>query len=375
MCSFKLLIVEDNEEDLKTCKDTVKRYKDEKSRDIELVECKTLEEALDKVDNSFDGVIIDLKLGPEGNEGNRIIEDVHKEFRIPIAVLTGTPANSDTTYTFIPFYKKGETGYDDILDYFFQIYDTGVTRIFGGRGTIEAAMNKVFWNNIYPQLDSWKSYVGDGGSTEKALLRFTINNLLEFLNYDSDVCYPEEMYIAPPVESNLKTGSIVKDKNSSDYYVVLSPACDLANHNGSFKTDRILVCLIEKYNTGLVARAKSDLTIQILADDDEKTIENKERKKRNAEFVLAQLPRNNYSNYCHYLPKTSVFEGGIINFRKVNTYKPSELKSKFSQPLIQISMAFTKDIVSRFSSYYSRQGQPDFNFDILTEELKRCTLY
>ena len=70
---------------------------------------------------------------------------------------------------------------------------------------------------------------------------------------------------------------------------------------------------------------------------------------------------------------TSLFEGGIINFRKVNTYKPKDFDSKFDKPLVQISMAFTKDIVSRFSSYYSRQGQPDFDFDTLTEELKRCS--
>ncbi|OEU42600.1 hypothetical protein BGV40_08730 [Methanosarcina sp. Ant1] len=275
MCSFKLLIVEDNVDELMLCKDTVKRYKSENDRDIELVECKNLEEALQKVDNSFDGVIIDLKLGQEGNEGNKIIHDIHTKYRIPIVVLTGTPANADTTLAIIPIYTKGEIGYGEILDQFFKKYDTGVTRIFGGRGTIEVAMNKVFWNNIYPQLDSWESHVGDGGNVEKALLRFTLNHLLELLNDDSDACYPEEMYISPPIDPLLKTGSIVQGKQSPDYYVVLSPACDLAIHNGNLKTDRILVCLIEKNNTGLVARAKNDLTLEILNDDNEATIKDK----------------------------------------------------------------------------------------------------
>ena len=280
MCSLKLLIVEDNEQDLDVCKDTCNRYKNEKNRKIELVECRTLEEAFCKIDNSFDGVIIDLKLGAEGNEGNKIIQKIHSQYRIPVAVLTGTPANADSKEKLIPVYKKGETGYDTIFDDFFLIFDTGVTRIFGGRGTIEETMNKIFWKNIYPQIDSWNLHVKKGGSTEKALLRFTLSHLLELLSDDSDNCDPEEMYISPPVEPCLKTGSIVKCKQSSNYYVILSPACDLAIHNGNIKTDRILVCLIEKHNISMLARAKKSLDLETLEDDDEATIEKKEMKKK-----------------------------------------------------------------------------------------------
>lgn len=372
-CSLKLLIVEDNEQDLDVCKDTCNRYKSEKNRNIELIECRTLEEACCKVNNSFDGVIIDLKLGAEGNEGNKVIQKIHSQYRIPVAVLTGTPANAESKGKLIPVYKKGQTGYDTIFDYFFLIFDTGVTRIFGGRGTIEETMNKIFWKNIYPQIDSWNLHVKKGGSTEKALLRFTLSHLLELLSDESDICYPEEMYISPPVEPRLKTGSIVKCKQSSNYYIILSPACDLAIHDGNIKTDRILVCLIEKHNISMLANAKKVLNLDNLEDNYDETTKKREMKKKNAEFLLTQLPRNNYSNYWHYLPRTSLFEGGIINFRKVNTYKPKDFDSKFDKPLVQISMAFTKDIVSRFSSYYSRQGQPDFDFDTLAEELKKLS--
>ena len=43
-----------------------------------------------------------------------------------------------------------------------------------------------------------------------------------------------------------------------------------------------------------------------------------------------------------------------------------ELCARFDvPPSIQISPPFVKDIVARFSSFYSRQGQPTVDFDEL----------
>jgi len=49
MSKFKLLIVEDDKEELDTCRTTVMRYEKEKGREIELVESKTLEDAQIKI--------------------------------------------------------------------------------------------------------------------------------------------------------------------------------------------------------------------------------------------------------------------------------------------------------------------------------------
>ena len=73
MSAFRLLIVEDNDQDLTTCRDTVARYRDEKQREVELVECRSVKEAFEKLDNSFDGAIIDLRLADQGDEGNQVV--------------------------------------------------------------------------------------------------------------------------------------------------------------------------------------------------------------------------------------------------------------------------------------------------------------
>ena len=107
MSEFRLLVLEDEEEDLTTCRETVQRYVDQKGRAIKLVECIDRNVALEELDKSFDGAIIDLTLFERDDEGNPIIEDndagnqivkkiAKSFFRIPIAILTGDPSNWDT---------------------------------------------------------------------------------------------------------------------------------------------------------------------------------------------------------------------------------------------------------------------------------------
>lgn len=50
MNSLKLLYVEDKEEDLNTCRDTVARYEHQTERKIELVVARTVSEALATID-------------------------------------------------------------------------------------------------------------------------------------------------------------------------------------------------------------------------------------------------------------------------------------------------------------------------------------
>ncbi len=117
----------------------------------------------------------------------------------------------------------------------------------GGRGLIEQRLSEVFLENLQPQIKTWISYgEEDSEQTEKALLRYTLNHLLQLLEEDGERCFPEEFYLYPPVSEGITTGSIVKEKTDDQPFVVLSPACDLViRSNGEFKTDRILLAGIE----------------------------------------------------------------------------------------------------------------------------------
>ena len=362
MKELRLLIVEDDEQDLRRCRRAVNRYKREKNRDTTLVECKTLNEALRRLDNSFDAAIIDLKLADKGDEGNTVIEKIEQLFfRIPVAIFTGNPGsrndNLNEKIMLIDVFIKGEIRYYQLLDRFWNIYNTGLTRIMGGRGIIEENLTKVFLKNLLPQLETWVSYgqkylEEDPERTEKALLRYALNHLFQLLEEDDEEYFPEEAYLYPPMSKKITTGSIVREDNQ--WYVVLSPACDLViRGNNQFRTDRILFVEVEKEND-IVDKALTDI----------RRMSEGRRKREKLKEKLEEISGNNYTFYHHWLPKANCFPGGFLNFRKLETLNKRDFDERFDQPCIQISPPFVKDIVSRFSSYYARQGQPDIDSEI-----------
>lgn len=362
MIEMKLMIVEDAESDLEVCRSSIEIFKNRKKDKgidliITLVECKTVDDALKIIDGSFDGAIIDLRFSDNYNKGKDVLQKINDSlFRIPVVILTGTPdsINEEDRSSLINVLKKGEADYqEDILNVFFEIYNTGLTQIVGGRGKIEQTLNKVFLKNLLPQLEVWKDYGKSNPlGTEKALLRFTLNHLMHLLDDDEEKSFPEEVYIYPPLSDSLKTGSIIKKKEAEDLYVILNPACDLViRSNNQFKTDRIMLVQIENIKS-IIDAALDGIT-------------NKQKK----ENKLKDLFANNYTNYFHWLPYTKFFSGGFLNFRKVSTITKEELESNYDQPQIQISLHFVKDILSRFSSYYARQGQPDIEYSKVIEEI------
>ena len=355
MSELRLLIVEDNERDLRSFRNSVKVYKNEKQRTIDAVECQNLDEALKMLDNSFDGAIIDVKLTNQGDEGNQVVEKIIESFfRIPIAIFTRNRGSWDDNLNqkimLIDIFIKGKTKYSVILDKFWEIYNTGVTRIIGGRGLIEQRLSEVFLKNLLPQIQTWVSYGTENSErTEKALLRHTLNHLLQLLEVNQEHCYPEEVYLYPlypPVLDEITTGSMVKANDR--WFVVLSPACDLIHRgeNGVRNTKHILLGKIERIEEAL----------------DGSTGKGK----------VTELCTNKHT-YHHWLPETDFFEGGVLNFRKLVSLKEGDFEERFGKPIIQISPFFVKDIVSRFSSYYARQGQPDIDRTVINGFIDRYT--
>ena len=346
MSAFRLLVVEDDEQEIQTCRDSIDRYLAEKERQIDMVECRTVDEARMKLNNSFDGAIVDLRLSNRGDEGTEVIEEIEGSFfRIPVAILTGTPNNARDDLTYIGVFTKGEIEYRELFDRFWGIYDTGMTRIVGGRGLIEKRLGEVFRKSLLPKMKQWESYgEEDPVRTEKALLRHTLNHLSELLDEDGDRCFPEEMYLAPPLTEKISTGSILREIQDEEWFVVMNPACDLViREDAECNTDRILLVEVDP---------ESELFPWI----DDKNLSNKKKGELKSAF------NNRTSSYYHWLPKTDFFPGGFLNFRKLSTFPYGSLSQKFAMPpKIQIAPSFTKDVIARFSSYYARQGQPDID--------------
>lgn len=360
---MNLLLVEDNEQDQQSCNNAVKDFKEDNQCQINIKVCVGVEDALKSLNESYyDGAIIDMRLAEQGNEGNQVIEQIRDNFRrIPVVIMTGTPdvAEMEGFPLIGKYVKGGEIGYSDVIQELWGIYRTGLTRIMGGRGEIEQKLSQIFIHNLLPQRKKWIEYGRkDHEKSEKAFLRHALNHLIQILDSDMDKCYPEEMYIHPPVSTRVNTGCIVKSKNSDNFYVVMNPACDLAERdNGGCNTDRALL-------------AKIDSEVDFLADE----LARKNSKKKKDEELLECLSKKDKGSaiknarqhktfYYHWLPETEFFAGGFINFRKIATHTQEDFDQTFENPSIQVSAPFLKDIVARFSSYYARQGQPDIDHE------------
>ncbi len=352
MTSIKLLVVEDDPQDIDTCRSTVERYRHEKQREVNLVECKDVDEAFDELDDTFDGAIIDLRLGNEGDEGNHVVQLIKdRQYRFPVAILTGTPGAADQDFSYLGVFKKGDpgAGFGDLLDRFWNIQQTGLTRILGGKGTIESKLAEVFWKNILPQIEKWEAYgEADSARTENTLLRHILNHLIQLIDEDIERYFPEEFYIHPPFSGDVRTGSILKAKKSNQRFAVLSPDCDLVvRSDGKRNTDRFLLVEIvlpdalyswfDTQSLGLLGQAKK--------------------------ATVRRALENNGPRHYHCLPQTDFFPLGFLNFRSVSTVEVDYIGDNFEvPPEVQISPPFVKDIIARFSSYYARQGQPDIDF-------------
>ncbi len=351
MNPLKILLVEDDTTQQDIFKDDVVVFKNQSHNlDVNYEIVENVRDAVNIIDESYDGAIIDLRLGTNEEGGNEIVQELYDAFtKIPIIFVTAY-ANSVVDHPSVIKKRRREVGtYHEDLLLFQQIREIGLTYIIGGRGLIEQQLRDVFLNNLLPQIKTWISYgetykETDPKRTEKALLRYTLNHLYQLLEEDDENYFPEEFYLHPTVTDKITTGNIVKETKTNQLFVVLSPACDLViRKDGEFKTDRILLVEIESENN----------VVNTALDG----IKKKDSKKRK----LRDVSNNNYTDYYHWVPKTDFFDGGFLNFRKLHTLKKAVFDEKFEKPSIQISPFFVKDIVSRFSSYYARQGQPDID--------------
>lgn len=343
---YRFLLIEDSKVDADACIDTIQRMNKQRGAtdDLEIVVATTFKDALDELKKDYCGAIVDIKLD-DGSSGNKIIKQIIESYRIPVAVMTGTPDTDLEDNSPIKIYTKGKDTYEEIILTLIRTVDTGLFNVIGGKGTIEKTMNHVFWNNLYPRIHIWEELKSKGQDTEKILLRYAIAHIQELLDVEVPMYVTEETYIKTPITDPIRTGTIIKAKTKNTYYVVLSPPCDLAIHGGVYKTDWLLLCEIDQHED-----INAQITVGATSDS---------RKKRCIEKAI----KNNHTEYYHWLPFNSLFDGGYLNFRKVSTYSPESMDENFLKAGIRVQEYFVKSLLCRFSSYYARQGQPDFDFD------------
>lgn len=307
--------------------------------------------------NKYDGAIVDLDLKGSGgtdSSGNEVVKEIKENLRFPTFVITGTPHHISTELnvpsTIFDVFERDEVDLDDVLDRFCNIKDTGILNLLNRNGRIEELIQNIFWNHISISLDSWaKDSKRTSEEKENSLLRYTILHMLEYL--DEKNYHSSEFYITKPIKTTIYTGDIVK--YDGNRYIVLTPSCDIVlRDDGTRNTKKILFCKIKNLST----------EVKNFDSLDKNTGKSNTNRVRLNRFIS-----NNSSSKFHFIPKHNEVEAGLIDFQDKTTVNvetvEQKLESKECVRLATVSMPFLKDIISRYSNYYARQGSPDLDSD------------
>jgi hypothetical protein len=347
-----ILVVEDNNDQWQTYQDAANDFN---NAEITI----NLERQINSADalsallsNNYDGAIVDLNLSsgePNEASGNVVLETITEGHRFPVLVVSGNLGNLNPNVKQSAFLKtfSRETPNAEIFAYLLKIHSTGITRILGGRGQIEKRLGDIFWRHLACDFINWDAGNRD---SEKTLLRYTVAHLSEYLDVpdgEDDKFYHEaEFYIKPPIRNYIATGDIVESEGVR--YIVLSPACDVAVRSEAenkpiINAERILLAPLIP-----ISRA------QLLGKGIIKEADNSERRKK----IIEEIIKGQREKYA-FLPVHGNLYSAIIDLQNIYTWDLDKFLG--AQRIATVSGMFLKDIQSKFSGYYGRQGQPDLD--------------
>ncbi|SFB39974.1 response regulator [Algoriphagus aquimarinus] len=351
---MNLLIVEDDKPTIQSYLDNIESFN--KNSDVQ-IEAEVIDNLADAkkslISPDYDAAIIDLKLSSNSVdlEGLEIVDEIKDKLRFPIFIVSGSLGQVEREEN--AFFKKRsrDGNFKDILIEITDIYKTGVTNILGRKGTIEKYLNSIFWNHMSNSMGFWiKDTTRTPQEKENSLLRYTLLHMQEHIDEELEKYHPSEFYISKPIKKNLYTGDIIELDKSR--FLILTPSCDIVlRPDGNRNADFILFCKIKSLESVVK-------NYELLKHDTSQKNDN--RMRINGFF-------ENKNQKYHFIPKAESIDPGLIDFQEKMTIPSSEvnelLKAGKISRIATISQPFLKDVISRYSTYYSRQGSPDFNID------------
>jgi response regulator receiver domain len=139
---YAFLYVEDDEDMIEAMDTSINLMKRSEEYIFYMKVVNSSDEAIRALDNDvFDFVLIDIKLSGE-DSGDTVIEKIKKDYKIPCAILSGTPDVTDNDL--IKVYKKSEISNEDVLKQMASEVDSGLFKVIGERGLLEENLKDLF---------------------------------------------------------------------------------------------------------------------------------------------------------------------------------------------------------------------------------------
>lgn len=349
---IQIIIVEDDEEQQGVYQDTIEEFNSENDEYEIITFPLKNDDDIPQIlyDRHIDAIIIDLDwgTGSQTNEGNRLVKKIYEDCRVPIFIVSGNLHLLEEDYNESPIFKKYQRDkvlVDKLLEEITNLYKTGYTKALGNYSEIDKMLSKVFWDHMSNVITEWENQ--ETKFQIQRMLRFAMTRINEILTINTDDSHDDydalEFYIKPAIKEKPFTGDIVSYDEKK--FVVITAACDMEQSNSEY----VVLCQIN-CNTveDLKTRIKEDSNTAI---------------KDFTKYV------NNAKARYHLLPPCQLFSGGLIDFQLINSVSQKDFHEGAST-IASINPVFHKDIQSRFSHYYGRQGQPQLNKDSIIDWIK-----
>jgi hypothetical protein len=362
MHEIRLLILDDDSEVVESFQSVIKRINrdDKNTFRYKAYVAANLEEAKGIIKyNRLDTAVIDLNLNnskqtdPDNDDGNKAIEELMQNFRMPIFVVSGEPEKLYEAFQKHPLIKcyardQFDNGLEKTIP---ELFFSESIHYFARDGLLEQMINRFYWEHLSQTIKSWEEVEKEHSvDIKKILSRHTLSCLNEELYVNGNIgsfdkYHPGEMYIIPPIKQHYHTGDIIIKKDG-EKFIILNPACDIVN---DINLDYYILVKVTCFTTltSLLDKIKKDKPYEYFYES-----LNKKGKSCYDDC------RSNKKDRFHYLPQFGMMSNNVIDFQNITMIPKDEISS--FERIASISSLFLKDIIARFSAYYARQGQPNF---------------
>lgn len=303
-------------------------------------------------DTKYDCFALDINWG-KGQEfaGGELAKKIINSKRVPIAVYSGDLSSIEDLEESIGFKKfnRSEVPFRQVLTFASEIKSKGIFDLIGNGGKVEQKMREIFWKDLQ-SITEYLEGIPENND-ESVFTRIISTRLIDYLSsVDRNPQKYFEFYIHPSQKKRVANGDIYRFEETcneevvAEYYIVMTPVCKLVNNPPI-------------NNVNLVKIDNAHAKIQSI------------KTKETANNRVSAMSEVNKKDELHFIPPLNgVFEMGIADFSIVRTVRLSDLNVA-RQRVTTINPVYMKDIQSRFSQFFAKQGQPDIDFSHLERSI------
>ena len=355
--TIKILYVDDDIENFKDLSDVL-NGKTINGYEITIDSETYFEHAVEK-SLEYNLIILDLFKGNAMSggvdKGSAIYDSIRSSIFVPIIFYSANPASVAHLRSQVLGVANKLDDIESLLSEIERLTKHNLPLLKGKvHAFIEEEFKKYFWGIIQPQNNIFKPE-SDDFSLGYMLLRnmadtLSRDNIRQLLGDDTikeDKVHPMEFYIYPTdTTTEYQTGEIIKNKETNEIFVILTPSCDFIKRGTSErKVDHILL-----------------LKTILLTETKEYKRYNKDKDKYTES--LKQFINSSKGDRYFFLPQTPFIENRVIDFQNKEIVSYEQLCANFER-IAKLDNPYAQSMSATYTRYYNRIGFPDIDCDYI----------